>query len=413
MDKNEISLTLLFIIGLGMVSTVSGASILIDNASFEDPAIDLELNPFGVDVSATGWAEIDLDAEFGTHIGVFVNTAEGEEDHFSNSDGNQLAYMTAISGEALEQELEATYKALGLYQLTAAVGVSYRTPPDPADPTYTLELALFYLRGQDDSVDIVSRTISANGLSSTRLQDFSVVLPVGQPGDPWIGKPIGVAIRATGSEVGQGGAWVLDNVRLDEQTPTSIPIDNASFEDPAIDLELNPFGVDVSAKGWTEIDLDAEFGTHIGVFVNTAEGEEDHFSNSDGNQLAYMTAISGEALEQELEATYKALGLYQLTAAVGVSYRTPPDPADPTYTLELALFYLRGQDDTVDIVSRSISANGLSSTHLQDFSVVLPVGQPGDPWIGKPIGVAIRATGSEVGQGGAWVLDNVRLDERR
>ena len=65
-------------------------------------------------------------------------------------------------------------------------------------------------------MDIVHLAVGPKGLSSTQLQDFSVVLATVRPGDAWAGKTIGVAIRAAGAA---GGFWDLDNVRLIESMP--------------------------------------------------------------------------------------------------------------------------------------------------------------------------------------------------
>jgi hypothetical protein len=65
-------------------------------------------------------------------------------------------------------------------------------------------------------VDIASQTVEAGGLSSTQLQDFSVYLPMVGPDDAWVGRTIGVAIRAAGMP---GGFWDIDNVRLAESLP--------------------------------------------------------------------------------------------------------------------------------------------------------------------------------------------------
>jgi hypothetical protein len=134
-----------------------------------------------------------------------------------NADGKQLAFLGSQRGNALEQDLTATYKAGCGYRLTAAVGVSARFPPSGVVPVDTIEIVLYYLNG-NKAVDIVHQTVGAKGLSSTRLQDFSVYLSVVQPADAWAGKPIGVAIRAAGKA---GGFWDLDNIRLAE-SPTAV-----------------------------------------------------------------------------------------------------------------------------------------------------------------------------------------------
>jgi hypothetical protein len=240
-------------------------------------------------------------------------------------------------------------------------------------------------------------------LSLARLQDFSVYVPTVQAGNMWAGKRIGVAIRAAGAA---GGFWDLDNVRLMELTPVSISIDNASFEAPAIDPNAFPAVPDM--EGWTQLDVDTLYSTNTGVFANTAEDSWDHIVNADGLQLAFLGSALGNALEQDLAATYEVGCDYRLTVAIGVSGRFPPSMVEPVDTLELVLYYRDTPDsNAVDVASRTVEATGLSLARLQDFSVYVPTVQAGNMWAGKRIGVAIRAAGAA---GGFWDLDNVRLE---
>jgi hypothetical protein len=213
---------------------------------------------------------------------------------------------------------------------------------------------------------------------------------------------IGVALRAAGTP---GGFWDLDHVRLLESPPVSIPIENASFEAPVVDP--NGFGALPQVDGWTEIDMDTLSSTNTGVFANTQVGSPDHIVNAHGSQLAFLGSQTGNALEQDLAATYKIGCDYRLTLAVGVSSRFPPSSAEPVDTLELVLFY-RDANEPVDIVRQAVEATGLSGTQLTDFSLYLPTVQPGDACAGKAIGVALRAAGMP---GGFWDLDHIRLLE--
>jgi hypothetical protein len=358
-------------------------------------------NGFGALPQVDGWTEIDMDTLSSTNTGVFANTPVDSPDHIVNADGSQLAFLGSQAGNALEQDLAATYKADCDYQLTVAVCVSGRFPPSSAEPVDTFELVLYYRDG-DNVVDIMRQTVEATGLSSTQLTDVSLYLPTVQPGDAFAGIAIGVALRAAGMP---GGFWDLDHVRLLESPPVSIPIENASFEAPVVDP--NGFGALPQVDGWTEIDLDTLSSTNTGVFVNTQVGSPDHIVNAHGSQLAFLGSQAGNALEQNLAATYKAGCDYQLTVAVGVSGRFPPSSAEPVDTLELVLFYRDG-DDVVDIVTQTVKAAGLSSTQLTDFSLYLPTVQPGDAFAGMAIGVALRAAGMP---GGFWDLDHVRLIE--
>jgi uncharacterized protein YlxP (DUF503 family) len=374
-------------------------AILIENASFERPAVDP--NAFPAVPLVEGWTEIDLDAIASTNTGVFANTAADSPDHVANADGRQLAFLGSQRGNALRQDLAATYKVGCEYRLTVGVGVSMRFPPSTQAPADSIELILYYRQG-DESLDIAKRTAEATGLSTTLLQDFSVSLPTVGPDDAWAGKSIGIAIRAAGMP---GGFWDLDNVRLTESLPVSTPIENASFESPVVDP--NGFGAVPFVESWTEIDLDPMASTNTGVFANTAADSPDHVANADGLQLAFLGSEQGNALQQDLEATYKVGSAYRLTVGVGVSMRFPPSGQVPVDSLELVLYYRQGAE-SVDIASQTVEAGGLSSTQLQDSSVYLPIVGPDDVWAGRAIGVAIRAAGMP---GGFWDLDNVRLAE--
>ncbi|MHC4486706.1 MAG: hypothetical protein ACYS4T_16065, partial [Planctomycetota bacterium] len=314
---------------------------------------------------------------------------------------SQLAFLGSEQGNALEQDLAATYKVGCDYRLTVAVGVSSLFPPSTAEPADALELVLFYRDGVD-VVDIARQTVEAAGLSSTELTDVSSYVPTVQPGDAWAGMAIGVALRATGMP---GGFWDLDNVRLAESLPVLIPIENPSFEAPTIDP--NGFPAVPYVDQWMEIDLDTLSSTNTGVFTNTPVGSPDHIVNADGSQLAFLGSEQGNALEQDLAATYKVGCDYRLTVAVGVSSLFPPSTAEPADALDLVLFYRDGVD-VVDIVRQTVEAAGLSSIQLTDVSSYLPTVQPDDAWAGMAIGVALRATGMP---GGFWDLDNVRLAE--
>jgi len=197
----------------------------------------------------------------------------------------------------------------------------------------------------------------------------------------------------------------LDNVRLIESAPISIPIENASFETPVVDP--NAFPAVPYMDGWTEIDMDTLASTNTGVFTNTDVDSWDHKDNADGRQLAFMGSEQGNALEQDLADTYKVGCDYRLTVAVGGSWRFPPSAEVPVDTLELALFYREGAD-IVDIVHYTVNATDLSLSRLTDFSLYLPTVQPGDTWAGMKIGIALRSAGQP---GGFWDLDNVRLIE--
>ena len=400
MLRQIICIILLALMGLLAAKPGWSASIPIENASFEAPVVDP--NGFPAVPFVEKWTEIDIDTLSSSNTGVFANTPAGSHDHVVNADGSQLAFLGSESGNALEQDLNAMYKAGAEYSLTVAVSISGLFPPSSIEPVDALELVLFYRDG-NDVVDIASRMVEATGLSSTQLKDFSLHLPTVQTGDAWAGKAIGLALRAAGMP---GGFWNLDNVQLIESFPVSIPIENASFEAPVVDP--NGFPAVPYMDNWTEIDMDTLLSTNTGVFANTPDGKTDHIINPDGSQLAFLGSQAGNALEQDLAATYNTGCDYRLTVAVGVSSRFPPSTVEPVDTLELVLFYRDENEVVVDVARQTADAIGISFNQLVDFSLYLPTVQSGDAWAGKAIGVALRAAGMP---GGFWDLDNVRLIE--
>lgn len=398
MLRYAICLTMFLQLPLWAAAPVS-ISIPVANASFETPVVDP--NGFGAWPFAAGWLELDLDTAASSNTGVFLNTAIGSPDRLVNAEGKQLAFLGSQRGNSLEQDLRAVYRVGCDYRLTVGVGVSARFPPSITAPADTIELVLYYLDGNEPK-DIVHQTVEPNGLSSTQLRDFSVVLPTVRAEDAWAGKTVGVSIRAAGNP---GGFWDLDNVRVDESMPVSIPIANASFEAPAVDP--NAFPAVPLVDRWLELDLDAVASSNTGVFLNTPIGSPDRQVNAEGRQLAFLGSRTGNALEQDLTAVYQVGCNYRLTVAAGVSVRFPPSSLEPVDTIEIVLYYLV-DDKAVDIVHQVVEAKGVSSTQLQDFSVYLSTVQSSDAWAGKSIGVAIRAAGAA---GGFWDLDNVRLAE--
>jgi len=374
-------------------------SIAIENASFEAPVVDP--NGFGAVPLVDGWTEVDIDTLSSTNTGVFTNTDPSSFDHIINADGSQLAFLGSQQGNALQQDLADTYKIGCEYRLTVGVSVSGRFPPSAVEPVDTLEL-VFYYRDANDVIDIAVQRIEATGQSYTQLEDFSLELPKVQADDTWAGMNIGIALRAAGRP---GGFWDLDNVRLIESAPVSIPIENASFEAPLVDP--NGFGAVPLVDSWAEVDIDTLFSTNTGVFANTDPNSFDHIVNANGSQLAFLGSQTGNALEQELDSVYKAGCEYTLTVGVSISSRFPPSFVEPVDTLEL-VFYYSDANDVVDIAHQTVKATGLSYTQLKDFSLELPTVQAGDAWADINIGIALRAAGQP---GGFWDLDNVRLIE--
>jgi len=187
----------------------------------------------------------------------------------------------------------------------------------------------------------------------------------------------------------------------------SISIPNHSFEVPVIDPITNPFLAIPFVSSWTEDDIDTVNSLNTGTFMNTPVDSNDHLFGVDGDQLAFLGSMEGNAIWQYIPETYKENRSYRLTVGVCISARIPPPEDTP---LVLALHYLPGADpnEIISIATTQVPAPDPNSRTVEDFSVPLLTVQPGDPWIGKNIGIAIRGTGSA---GGFWDLDNVRLME--
>jgi len=183
-------------------------ALVVENSSFETPWVDP--NGFGAVPVIDQWQESDLDMQMSANTGVFMNTPVSSADHITNARGRQLAFLGSETGNGLEQTLEVAYQAGCGYRLTVAVAVSATFPPRRIAPMDTLELAFRYY-DNNQPVDIAVQSVPADGLSSTRLRDFSVYLPAVQPDDPWVDQPIDIVIQAAGAA---SGFWDLDAVRL-------------------------------------------------------------------------------------------------------------------------------------------------------------------------------------------------------
>lgn len=186
-----------------------------------------------------------------------------------------------------------------------------------------------------------------------------------------------------------------------------IPIANNSFEIPAIGP--NDFPALPIAPLWTEVDLDTEYSTNTGTFRNPPPDSPygDYIVNADGNQLAFLGSQSGNGFLQETNSTYQTGKSYRLMVEVCPSVRYTPSGPDPNNKLVLSLYYVNDAN-SVDIQTSPVPSTELTTNVLKTFSVTMPAVQSGDAWVGKNIGIAIRADGVP---GGYWDLDNVRLTE--
>jgi len=190
----------------------------------------------------------------------------------------------------------------------------------------------------------------------------------------------------------------------------TINVPNGSFESP-----MPPAGfpatpqVDVWLKSPQPPEIPLPGGITweqlAGVFPNTPSSSPDHIENVTGNQAAYMFAIPGVALFQQLNAAFTVGNSYTLSLDIlgggGITEGS---------SFLMSLYYLDGANSPVTAGATPITytaAGFPNPTHLYEYSLTLPAVQPGDTWAGKNIGVQLLST---FGTGaGYWDVDNVRL----
>ncbi len=215
----------------------AGCPIMVPNGSFEDPQ-----TPF-VSTFISSWQEFPKPPwydESGPFLwdqvtGVFKNTPPGSVDHLVNCDGAQAAYLFAEPEVGFFQDygsydwndpeptraFDVRYQAGQSYRLTVGVVGGGGNMLDGV----TLELSLYFRDDANQVIPVAVTTVTNSPTLTpgrTNLADFSVVLPVVKPTDPWAGRHIGIQILSTVSFELRGGYWDVDHVRL-EAIPESVP----------------------------------------------------------------------------------------------------------------------------------------------------------------------------------------------
>lgn len=163
-----------------------------------------------------------------------------------------------------------------------------------------------------------------------------------------------------------------------------------------------------------------------GIFKNNPPTASDHIDNCDGNHAAWLFAVPEVGVFQDYDsmdwndpvpthdfnASYEVGKSYQWTVGVIGG----GGGMQPGATLELSLYYRDAASNRVTVAATTIT-NSLAvfsnNTHLVDFTVNVPMVQPGDAWAGQHIGIFMRSTVSTNQEGGYWDLDNVRLSSTR
>ncbi len=195
---------------------------------------------------------------------------------------------------------------------------------------------------------------------------------------------------------------------------TIISVPNYSFESPVVGS--SGFPVSLTIDNWTTtgpanevVDIGAgPQNSGVGIFPNPASGAT-HFTNADGNQLAYMFSGSTHTLFESLPTTFRAGNSYSLTVGVG-NAGSPPTVGD---VLQVAFFYTTSASPTTPILlsgSPNVveGTDALSQSSLTDFTATTGLLGAANPAVtnNSPIGVIFTTTG--VG-GGEFDLDNVRV----
>jgi len=352
---------------------------LVKNPSFEDPVTSTHV------LAITDWGR-------SATTGVFNNSA-GYGNYITNADANQLAFINA-DGHEIWQDLSINYQPGFVYRLT--VGLAARSDT-PTAPNATFDLRFAY---RDPGAIILNRgPVAYSALSNSQLRDFSV-WRTAAPGDPYIGKPVVIWLKANGN-LGDPGDWTADNVRLD--IFEAIPVPNFSFESP--DLGGSNSGTGFGTGTWQ---TSGQSG-HTGRFKNNASFGS-FMNNTDGDavgdvQMAWMNIAAGTSIYQDLPAVYEVARWYELIVGVGAR---SGQTVGPNTTMAIELYYRDALGNAQTIAQTLIRHGDLSTTSLTDFSVKIPAVLGTDPWYGKQIGIRMRSVSVESGSGD-WTLDNVRL----
>lgn len=219
MNRNSVPLLSaahVFAAVVGLSHCANAQSISVTNPSFESPQIPAG---FPALTMVNGWQKnpapppqfgITAD-QWDQMAGVFPNPAEGQPRHLTNADGSQVAYLFAVQGVGLSQEVTSKYTAgLGYELQVGARGGGSLTPGTQ------FQIGLYY-SDNGTAVPIGGTVFMATDSLTTAsaLQDFKVTLGTVKAGDAWNGRNIGVSLTSFSQNGAAGIAyWELDKVRL-------------------------------------------------------------------------------------------------------------------------------------------------------------------------------------------------------
>jgi hypothetical protein len=199
----------------------------------------------------------------------FTNAQGTNDTYIYNCDGVQAAFIFALPQVAIYQRIEAKYKSGQTYTLTVGLigGGGDMTNGS------TFDLVLYYPDGTN-MVTVAATTVTntiANFPTDTEFVDFQVEVPV-QPGDPCVGKNIGIELLATPDPTNPyawGGFWDVDNVRLSETTTLNLV--NPSLTNGQIQFTLvSEPGAVLQILATTDLTLSPGDWTSLETVTNTS-----------------------------------------------------------------------------------------------------------------------------------------------
>ncbi len=259
-----------------MIHSVTGSAgisipIAVPNGSFEVPA-----TPF-VSTEVGSWQKTprpdDYDESAGflwdQLSGVFKNTADSSPDHIVNLDGSQALYLFAVPRVGLRLDgtgpggaFPASFTVGDSVTLTVSViggGGNMREGASLVAELYSLAES-----GQRQTVAVTNIVHSVVLFpTTTRLVDVEVTVPAVRSGDPWAGRPLGIALLSgvTAGSGLEGGYWDLDHVRLTVSR-------DASF---SLTATLSAEGLRITWPGDSGSQYQVQTSTNLTTWTNVGE----------------------------------------------------------------------------------------------------------------------------------------------
>ena len=183
-----------------VIAPARGASLNVQNFSFENPVIDTTYLPVSLTADhwmMNGYGDIAYIPGFGTvaaGVGIFPNPSPTSSGHLNGVEGNQAAYIFSNVGNEISQGLvnagntnTATAFTAGVqYALTMSLADAQAMPPAGDQ----LLFQLYYTDNNQIRHQVASRVVNSETLSQTDFADRMATSCVLLANDPAIGKQI-------------------------------------------------------------------------------------------------------------------------------------------------------------------------------------------------------------------------------